>query len=143
MVATAAVTALSVWALAEQKTVALQGGQLAAGQQQSPAQQPGAMIFRLLTFEVGGSGPRLGATVGNGEQDIVDVHNAILYLLTSGAPEGRSLPAIPIDMRSLIEAGPGPIAVVKSLHGTITRMGRVASLRSRAESIGSSTRTPA
>jgi 2-keto-4-pentenoate hydratase/2-oxohepta-3-ene-1,7-dioic acid hydratase in catechol pathway len=86
------------------------------------AQQPGATTFRLLTFEVGSSGPRLGATMGNGLQDIVDVHNAILYLLTSGTPEGRNLPAIPIDMRSLIEAGPASIAAAKSVHRTITTM---------------------
>ena len=53
------------------------------------AQQP---TFRLLTFEVGNSGPRLGTTRGNGEQDVVDVHNALVYLTRTGAPEvsGRS-----------------------------------------------------
>lgn len=78
--------------------------------------------FRLLTFEVGSSGPRLGATRGSGEQDIVDVHNAITYLYRSGAPEARSLTAIPIDMRSLIEAGDVPIRAVRSLHDTMTRI---------------------
>jgi 5-oxopent-3-ene-1,2,5-tricarboxylate decarboxylase / 2-hydroxyhepta-2,4-diene-1,7-dioate isomerase len=89
-----------------------------AAQSQAPA--AGADVFRLLTFEAGTSGPRLGTTRGNGDHEIVDVHNAILYLLRSGAAEGRRLPAIPIDMRSLIEAGDGPIAAVKALHQTIT-----------------------
>jgi 2-keto-4-pentenoate hydratase/2-oxohepta-3-ene-1,7-dioic acid hydratase in catechol pathway len=112
-----------MWLFAENRSsaaqVGQQEGQAAAGQQR-PAQQPGANTFRLLTFETGASGPRLGATIGNGGQEIVDVHNAILYLLSSGAPEARNIPAIPIDMRSLIEAGPGSIAAVKALHRTIT-----------------------
>jgi 2-keto-4-pentenoate hydratase/2-oxohepta-3-ene-1,7-dioic acid hydratase in catechol pathway len=91
-----------------------------AAQSQAPA--AGADVFRLLTFEAGTSGPRLGTTQGNGDHEIVDVHNAILYLLRSGAAEGRTLPAIPIDMRSLIEAGDGPIGAVKYLHQTITTM---------------------
>jgi hypothetical protein len=33
--------------------------------------------FRLLTFQAGASGPRLGTTRGMGDQDVVDVHNAI------------------------------------------------------------------
>jgi 5-oxopent-3-ene-1,2,5-tricarboxylate decarboxylase / 2-hydroxyhepta-2,4-diene-1,7-dioate isomerase len=86
------------------------------------AQQAEPPIFRLLTFEVGASGPRLGATEGNGEAEIVDVHNAIRYLLATDAPEGQSLPAIPIDMRSLIEAGDRPIAAVRSLYATITAL---------------------
>jgi 2-keto-4-pentenoate hydratase/2-oxohepta-3-ene-1,7-dioic acid hydratase in catechol pathway len=105
-----AVAMLAAWALAGQ----------ASGPQQ--AAQPGAATFRLLTFEVGNSGPRLGATVGNGEQDIVDVHNAILYLHASGAPQARSLPAIPIDMRSLIEAGAAPIEAVRTVYRAITAM---------------------
>jgi 2-keto-4-pentenoate hydratase/2-oxohepta-3-ene-1,7-dioic acid hydratase in catechol pathway len=110
---TAALTVLSVWAFAEYRGAAQQTAQ-------TTAQQSGNTVFRLLTFEVGQSGPRLGATIGNGEQDIVDVHNAILYLFTSGAPEARTVSPIPIDMRSLIEAGPAPIAAVKSLYKTIT-----------------------
>ena len=86
------------------------------------AQEPGESIFRLLTFEVAGSGPRLGTTHGIGSQDIVDVHNAITYLYRSGAQEAQTLPAIPIDMRSLIEAGDIPINGVRSLHETMTRM---------------------
>jgi 2-keto-4-pentenoate hydratase/2-oxohepta-3-ene-1,7-dioic acid hydratase in catechol pathway len=92
----------------------------ALAQAQQP--QPGATTFRLLTFEVGASGPRLGATRGNGDEEIMDVHNAILYLLRSGAPEAQKVPPIPIDMRSLVEAGPGPIAAVKSLYRTMTAM---------------------
>jgi 5-oxopent-3-ene-1,2,5-tricarboxylate decarboxylase/2-hydroxyhepta-2,4-diene-1,7-dioate isomerase len=102
--------ALTIWALASDRGIAQQ------------AQRPGDATFRLLTFAAGSSGPRLGATVGNGQHDIVDIHNAILYLLTSGAPEGRTIPAIPIDMRSLIEAGPPSIAAVRSVHKTITAM---------------------
>ena len=86
------------------------------------AQEPGETTFRLLTFQVGGSGPRLGTTTGNGDQDIVDVHNAITYLYRSGAPAAHTFPAIPIDMRSLIEAGDVPISGVRSLHETITGM---------------------
>jgi 2-keto-4-pentenoate hydratase/2-oxohepta-3-ene-1,7-dioic acid hydratase in catechol pathway len=111
--ATAVLTVLSVWAFAEYRGSAQQTTQ-------TTAQQSGNTVFRLLTFEVGQSGPRLGATIGNGGQDIVDVHNAILYLFTSGAPEARTVSAIPIDMRSLIEAGPAPIAAVKSLYKTVT-----------------------
>ncbi len=115
-IAAAAVgAALAVWAFSEAQPAGQQASQPAG-------QQAGATTFRLLTFEVGSSGPRLGTTVGNGTQDVVDVHNAILYLLTSGAPEGKTLPAIPIDMRSLIEAGPGPIEAVRSLHGTMTKI---------------------
>ena len=83
------------------------------------AQQADDLTFRLLTFDVGNSGPRLGATRGDGDQDIVDVHNAITYLYRSGASD---LPAIPIDMRSLIEAGDVPIQGVRTLYGTITRV---------------------
>lgn len=86
------------------------------------AQETGDATFRLLTFEVGDSGPRLGTTSGDGDQEIVDVHNAIAYLYRSGAPEAGTLPAIPIDMRSLIEAGDVPIQGVRSLHETMTRI---------------------
>jgi 2-keto-4-pentenoate hydratase/2-oxohepta-3-ene-1,7-dioic acid hydratase in catechol pathway len=80
----------------------------------------GGGIFRLLTFDVGNSGPRLGATRGNGDQEIVDVHNAILYLARAGAPEVKALAPIPIDMRSLVEAGDASIAAVKTVHQAIT-----------------------
>ena len=86
------------------------------------AQRSADATFRLLTFEAGDSGPRLGTTRGDGDQDIVDVHNAITYLHRSGAPEARSLPAIPIDMRSLIEAGEVPIRGVRALHDAMTRL---------------------
>ena len=45
-----------------------------------------APTFRLLTFEAGHSGPRLGSTRGSGEQEVVDVHNAILQLIKAQAP---------------------------------------------------------
>jgi 2-keto-4-pentenoate hydratase/2-oxohepta-3-ene-1,7-dioic acid hydratase in catechol pathway len=83
------------------------------------AQQP---TFRLLTFEVGNSGPRLGTTRGNGEQDVVDVHNALLYLMRTGAPEVSGLAPIPIGLRSLIEAGDESVRSVKTVHDTITRL---------------------
>jgi 2-keto-4-pentenoate hydratase/2-oxohepta-3-ene-1,7-dioic acid hydratase in catechol pathway len=111
--AAAVLAAVMAWGLAGQRGIA---------QQAPAAQQAGSGTFRLLTFEVGSSGPRLGATVGNGEQDIVDVHNAILYLLTSNAPEARGLAPVPIDMRSLIEAGPASIAAVKTVYKTVAAM---------------------
>jgi 2-keto-4-pentenoate hydratase/2-oxohepta-3-ene-1,7-dioic acid hydratase in catechol pathway len=88
----------------------------------SVAQQTNENTFRLLTFEVGNSGPRLGTTRGNGEQDIVDVHNAVLYLVKSGAPEVKGLAPIPIDMRSLIEAGDASVQAVKTVHEAITQL---------------------
>jgi 2-keto-4-pentenoate hydratase/2-oxohepta-3-ene-1,7-dioic acid hydratase in catechol pathway len=122
--ATAALMALSVWAFTEERSVAQQAG----------GQQAGATTFRLLTFEVGQSGPRLGATIGNGEQDIVDIHNAIVSLLASGAPEVRTLPPIPIDMRSLIEAGPASIAAVKTVHKAVTALKGSGKFRDQAGS---------
>ena len=86
------------------------------------AQEVGASTFRLLTFEVGDSGPRLGTTRGNGAQDIVDVHNAALYLARTGASEVSALAPIPIDMRSLVEAGDASVSAVKTVHATITRL---------------------
>jgi 2-keto-4-pentenoate hydratase/2-oxohepta-3-ene-1,7-dioic acid hydratase in catechol pathway len=80
------------------------------------------VTFRLLTFEVGNSSSRLGTTRGNGDQDIIDVHNAITYLHRSGAPEAQTLPAIPIDMRSLIEAGDVPIQGLRALQDTMTKI---------------------
>ena len=78
--------------------------------------------FRLLTFEAGTSGPRLGTTRGSGEQEVVDVHNAILQLIKANAPEVRALAPIPPDMRSLIEAGAPSIAAVRTVHDAITRL---------------------
>jgi 2-keto-4-pentenoate hydratase/2-oxohepta-3-ene-1,7-dioic acid hydratase in catechol pathway len=78
--------------------------------------------FRLLTFEVGSSGPRLGTTRGNGEQEIVDVHNAIVYLVKTNAPEVRGLAPIPPDMRSLIEAGAPSLAATRTVHDAISRV---------------------
>src|SRR5688572_20122127 len=81
-----------------------------------------APTFRLLTFEVGASGPRLGTTRGNGEQEVVDVHNAILALIKAGAPELKGLAPIPPDMRSLIEAGPASAAAVRTVHDAVTAL---------------------
>jgi 2-keto-4-pentenoate hydratase/2-oxohepta-3-ene-1,7-dioic acid hydratase in catechol pathway len=98
---------------------------VANGMAQQPPQQQqqtGATTFRLLTFEAGASGPRMGTTRGNGDEEIMDVHNAVLYLLRSGASEARTLPYIPFDMRSLVEAGAAPITAVKSVHQTMTAL---------------------
>ncbi|MGQ0736918.1 MAG: hypothetical protein ACT4QD_25110, partial [Acidobacteriota bacterium] len=92
---------------------------LAARVDHGAAQAP---TFRLLTFEAGASGPRLGTTRGNGEQEVVDVHNAVLHLIRAGAPEARGLTYIPPDMRSLIEAGDPSIAAVRTVHDAITRL---------------------
>jgi len=78
--------------------------------------------FRLLSFASGVSGPRLGATRGDGERDVVDVHNAVSALYRLDAPELRDLPPIPIDMRALIEAGDAPIQAVKVIHDAVIRM---------------------
>ena len=91
------------------------------------AAQGAGGVFRLLTFEAGESGPRLGATRGEGEAEIVDVHNAILHLYRTDAAEAGSYPPIPVDMRSLIEAGEVPIRAVRSLHD------RVAALRASGD----------
>ena len=78
--------------------------------------------FRLLTFASGASGPRLGATRGDGEQDIVDVHNAVSFLYRTNPTELSGLAPIPIDMRSLIEAGDTPLQAVKTVHDAVTRI---------------------
>jgi acylpyruvate hydrolase len=82
------------------------------------AQQPAEPIFRLLTFETNGD-VRLGATAGNGDADVLDVHNGIRWLLQSGAPEARDLPYIPADMRALIEAGPRSMSAVRQVYRTL------------------------
>ena len=85
----------------------------------SIAQGTNSGTFRLLTFEVGTSGPRLGATRGDGERDVVDIHNAIGYLYSVDAPEIDALPPIPIDMRALIEAGDRPIQATKAIYDAV------------------------
>ena len=81
------------------------------------AQQPSASsgIFRLATFQANGE-LRLGATQGNGEADIVDIHNAIPALAAAGAAEVRSLGYIPADMKTLIEMGDPAVAAVKTVY---------------------------
>ena len=83
-----------------------------AGAQQ--ASRPGP-IFRLATFQTNGE-LRLGATQGNGESDIVDVHHAIRALIAAGAPEVRTLTYIPADMKTLIEMGDPGVAAVKAVY---------------------------
>jgi 2-keto-4-pentenoate hydratase/2-oxohepta-3-ene-1,7-dioic acid hydratase in catechol pathway len=83
------------------------------------AQLTNDSTFRLLTFEIGASGPRLGATRGLGQNDVIDVHNAISYLYAADRVEIKTLPAIPIDMKSLIEAGEIPIEATRSLYDTM------------------------
>lgn len=83
----------------------------AAAQQ---AQRP-APIFRLATFQTTGD-LRLGATQGNGESDIVDIHNAIRALVALGAPEVRTLAYIPPDMKTLVEVGDSAVAAVKTVY---------------------------
>jgi 2-keto-4-pentenoate hydratase/2-oxohepta-3-ene-1,7-dioic acid hydratase in catechol pathway len=81
------------------------------------AQQPSrpAPIFRLATFQTNGD-LRLGATQGNGESEIVDIHNAVRALAAMGAPEVRSLGYIPADMKTLIEVGDSAVAAVKTVY---------------------------
>ena len=81
------------------------------------AQSPLA-IFRLATFDANGD-PRLGATAGNGENDVLDVHNGIRYLLMTRAPEAQNLPYIPADMRTLAGAGPRATAAIRQVYQTL------------------------
>jgi acylpyruvate hydrolase len=87
------------------------------------AQQPGGdqPIFRLLTFETDGQ-LRIGATQGDGERDIVDVHNAALALKTMNASEARNLPYLPTDMKALIEVGDEAVNAVKTVYRTTLSM---------------------
>jgi acylpyruvate hydrolase len=84
----------------------------AAAQQQPPEE---ASIFRLVTFQVVGD-YRLGATQGNGESDIVDIHNAVRALKAAGAPQVRGLDYIPADMKTLIEVGDEAVEAVKTVY---------------------------
>jgi 2-keto-4-pentenoate hydratase/2-oxohepta-3-ene-1,7-dioic acid hydratase in catechol pathway len=95
--------AVVVWSLAAPMPMAAQGSEA---------------IFRLVTFESSGD-MRLGATAGNGERDILDVHNGIRWLIQNGAPEAQSLPYIPADMRALVEAGPRATAAVRQVYQTL------------------------
>jgi 2-keto-4-pentenoate hydratase/2-oxohepta-3-ene-1,7-dioic acid hydratase in catechol pathway len=84
----------------------------AAAQQQPAGDQA---IFRLLTFQTTGD-LRLGATQGDGERDIVDIHNAALALKAMNAPEARTLPFIPGEMKALIEVGDEAVNAVKTVY---------------------------
>jgi 2-keto-4-pentenoate hydratase/2-oxohepta-3-ene-1,7-dioic acid hydratase in catechol pathway len=98
------------------------------------AQQADGATFRLLTFASGDSGPRLGATRGDGQRDIVDIHNAIASLYRIDAPAISTLPPIPIDMRSLIEAGDVPLQATKTIYDTVTRLRAAGELTERGGS---------
>ncbi|MCH7804549.1 MAG: fumarylacetoacetate hydrolase family protein [Acidobacteria bacterium] len=80
-----------------------------------------SQIFRLVTFSSAGDS-RLGATQGEGQADIVDVHHAIQYLMREQPGAVRDLPYIPADMKTLIEAGSESIRAVRNVYQTITRL---------------------
>lgn len=84
------------------------------------AQAPAA-TFRLATVEVNGE-PRLAATAGNGENDLLDVHNGIRYLLAAKAPEAQSLPYIPADMRTLVGAGTRATTAIRQVYQTLVAL---------------------
>lgn len=88
---------------------------LAAPGAPAEAQQNEESIFRLLTFQTNGE-LRLGVTQGNGQKEIVDIHNAILALKSARAPEVANLAYIPADMRSLIEVGGSAVSGVKTVY---------------------------
>jgi 2-keto-4-pentenoate hydratase/2-oxohepta-3-ene-1,7-dioic acid hydratase in catechol pathway len=117
-VRTVAAAALTALVLPAGASFAQEEGRANAAE--AAMQQRAATTFRLLTFEVGTSGPRLGTTRGNGTEEIVDVHNAIRYLKSVG--EARAWAPIPIDMLALVEAGGPSIEAVKSVHRAITRV---------------------
>jgi 2-keto-4-pentenoate hydratase/2-oxohepta-3-ene-1,7-dioic acid hydratase in catechol pathway len=91
---------------------------LAAGLGQTGSAQSPSGTFRLATFDANGD-PRLGATVGNGDNDILDVHNGVRYLLQTSAPEAQNLPYIPADMRTLAGAGPRATAAIRQVYQTL------------------------
>jgi len=74
-----------------------------------------ASIFRLVTFQTTGN-MRIGATQGNGEHDIVDIHNAIMAMKAIQAAEVSNLPYIPADMKSLIEVGEESVNAVRNVY---------------------------
>lgn len=83
--------------------------------------QTATPTFRLATFEVNGE-PRLGATAGNGEHDLLDIHNGIRYLLAANAPEVQNLPYIPADMRTLAGAGTRSTAAIRQVYQTLVAL---------------------
>ncbi len=78
-----------------------------------------SQIFRLVTFSSAGD-LRLGATQGDGQIDIVDVHHAIQYLRREQPAVVGVLPYIPADLKTLIEAGSDSIRAVRNVYQTIT-----------------------
>lgn len=88
---------------------------VAVGSPAVPQQADEESIFHLLTFRTTGE-LRLGATEGDGQKDIVDIHNAILALKAIDAPEVADLPYVPADMRSLIEVGDPAVEGVKTVY---------------------------
>jgi len=81
------------------------------------AQAPTGAL-RLATFDASGD-PRLGATIGDGENDLLDVHNGIRYLLLTNAAEAKDLPYIPADMRTLAGTGPDATAAIRELYRSL------------------------
>ncbi|MBI4482328.1 MAG: fumarylacetoacetate hydrolase family protein [Acidobacteria bacterium] len=68
--------------------------------------------FRLVTFSTGAD-LRLGATEGEGDADIVDIHNAIHFLIqerTGSLPRPTYVPA---QMKELLAAGEEAMALVR------------------------------
>ena len=80
-----------------------------------------SQLFRLVTFASAGDS-RLGATQGEGQADIVDVHHAIQYLMREQPGTVGNLPYIPADMKTLIEVGSESIRAVRNVYQTITRL---------------------
>ncbi len=87
----------------------------------TPSLAQESQLFRLVTFVSAGDS-RLGATQGEGQADIVDVHHAIQYLMREQPGAVRDLPYIPADMRTLVEAGGTSIRAVRSVYQAINRL---------------------
>lgn len=95
-----------------------------------PAQRADSGLFRLVTFEAAGA-LRLGATQGDADADIVDVHNAVLALRDAGAPEGHAVAYIPPDMRGLFEARSDSLAAVRAAYRAIVALRAAGRLNDR------------
>lgn len=78
-------------------------------------------LFRLVTFSAGG-GPRLGATTGEGNEGVVDIHNALLYLQRASDPVASRPAYVPHDMKRLIEAGPSAVETVERVYRRVREL---------------------
>jgi 2-keto-4-pentenoate hydratase/2-oxohepta-3-ene-1,7-dioic acid hydratase in catechol pathway len=87
-----------------------------------------SQIFRLVTFASGGD-LRLGATHGEGQADIVDVHHAVQYLMREQPGTVGIFPYIPADMKTLIEAGSNSIRAVRNVYQAMNRLKASAGFR--------------